>query len=349
MNNTVSASISNFNSVVLPSVTFKVIHAIVTSFTIKLSSILMGYGGGIFYSIITSNPMSLFLSPNQIPICIIGALLVEYTPVKDVLYLHAAQLEPFFDLVDAISRGGALAKNINRFRNMEYNGLIGRDSMAGQLIVGVISITAGGLSYRWILCNQTMQIGSWIFNVMVLCTVLIIAIFEIQECLPSSAWFGVKTILQSCGIELNQITMDELIFGSICFMWFGMLIRPQLSSIQLKKPLTQLQSSNNSVMDKKLVESKDEKESKTVDMNIQQSIGSEKVLDQPITPISNKPLEIIKPNRRSGRLSLGNTPLKRSEQSAKEEDLLHHPEPSPQLRRSSRQRASRRLSQTLSF
>ncbi|KAI8854626.1 hypothetical protein BC829DRAFT_379301 [Chytridium lagenaria] len=129
------------------------------------STLLIGMGGGTIAAIISGKPVGWLLYNDYLPTYILGYLLVNQDPT-DAIYTLLNTLQPLtdliFDLVDSIVRGFALAWSIDQFRNSDAPNA--QTSFVGQFVIGVITITGGGITWKWLKGGAFMYPG-WDFSV----------------------------------------------------------------------------------------------------------------------------------------------------------------------------------------
>ncbi|KAJ3332628.1 hypothetical protein HDU76_013583 [Blyttiomyces sp. JEL0837] len=171
-------------------------HAFTRGLIIHLVTAL---GGGTTAAIITGRPVPWLLSNDLLPIYILGYFTMTLFPM-DLLFVISRSISPVseltFDLVDAIIRAYSMASTIDHFKST--NGTVAsyiKSTSSGlnpstliwpQLVVGVVSVTMGGIYWKWFLAGvvpgvvnesstavnsyPAFQYPGWDFNVIIVST-----------------------------------------------------------------------------------------------------------------------------------------------------------------------------------
>ncbi|KAJ3116945.1 hypothetical protein HDU96_008345 [Phlyctochytrium bullatum] len=121
-------------------------------------------------SVLTGRPVPWVLSNELLPTYAFGYLLVCQDPT-DLVYTLLTALQPLptflFDLSDAIIRAFTMAAAVEAFRAHPSKGAA--ESFLGHFLVGLISVTGGGITYKW-LKHQAFRYPGWDFSVVALGT-----------------------------------------------------------------------------------------------------------------------------------------------------------------------------------
>ena len=140
----------------IPSTFFTLLHGLQNAYTVQRSSsssttrfkkalgtLVMACGGGILTSLILAHPQNVLFSPVIVPVYCGLSLLLTLAPLDAVVdAVPVTVRDVWFNMVDAASRGYALARFLGVLRGMESS-----CSLVGQVILGIIAITGGGLLY----------------------------------------------------------------------------------------------------------------------------------------------------------------------------------------------------------
>ena len=105
-------------------------------------------GGGLISNVLLGNPQSIFFSPTTIPIYAASAIIFwSSSTVYSLLdSLPTRVRSTYFHVIDALSRGYALVRFLSSLRLLQLSNGSGC-SLVGQVILGTIYLTGGGLSY----------------------------------------------------------------------------------------------------------------------------------------------------------------------------------------------------------
>ncbi|KAJ3156570.1 ADP-ribosylation factor protein 3 [Geranomyces variabilis] len=118
--------------------------------SLSVSHLLVALGGGTIVASLTARPVPILTSNLVLPLYIAGYLLVNYVPG---IYAFLRALGPVWNVafaaLDGSSRTWAMCAGLDAFRAHSGYGHLSKDAIIGQLIVGVLSVTAGGIALKW--------------------------------------------------------------------------------------------------------------------------------------------------------------------------------------------------------
>lgn len=140
------------------------------------SFILVALGGSFVAAVVTARPLPVLLNNSLLPIYTLGFLIVVYFPLTYTLLRSISFVwEPVFLVIDSVCRAWALSYGLDAFRNHGVYGQISRDAVVGQLIVGVLSVSAGGILYKWLLGINRFEWPGWDFSVIIMATTIYVS------------------------------------------------------------------------------------------------------------------------------------------------------------------------------
>ncbi|KAJ3146055.1 hypothetical protein HDU86_000554 [Geranomyces michiganensis] len=115
-----------------------------------LSHLLVALGGGTIVATLTARPVPILTSNLVLPLYTAGYLLVNYVPgVYPLLRKLGVVWGAVFAALDGSSRAWAMCAGLDAFRSHANYGHLSKDAVVGQLVVGVLSVTAGGIALKW--------------------------------------------------------------------------------------------------------------------------------------------------------------------------------------------------------
>ncbi|KND00153.1 uncharacterized protein SPPG_04494 [Spizellomyces punctatus DAOM BR117] len=141
-----------------------------------LRHILVALGGGTLAAILTARPVPILLSNSLLPLYTLGHIAVFYTPfVYTILRAIYFTFEPLWIVTDAFARSWALCYGLDGFRAHPTYGAVAREAIIGQLALGVVSVTAGGIMFKWFTGIKRYHYPGWNFSVVILATTFYVA------------------------------------------------------------------------------------------------------------------------------------------------------------------------------
>ncbi|TPX32161.1 hypothetical protein SmJEL517_g04676 [Synchytrium microbalum] len=115
--------------------------------SVLLSILWISFGGGTIASILLNQIPAWLTIPEFIPIYLAGYVAVYWIPgVYTTLLSVAPVVEMIFDVTDGLIRGYYLTTTIEAFKASSTSA---SESITGQILIGVIAMTFGGLTYNW--------------------------------------------------------------------------------------------------------------------------------------------------------------------------------------------------------
>ncbi|KAJ3276747.1 hypothetical protein HDV01_002800 [Terramyces sp. JEL0728] len=189
------AFVESVNSIV-GSVPFEVAYAVANAYSVQktctpndsllrmiICTICLAFGGGILTHIVLGEPIKLFFNPILLPIYTSCAVLVHYH-IFEFLDLNNEIFDPVFTIVDGFARGAALSRFLLMFRSIQVGPFSGRNSFSGQIVLGYLSITGGGIIFGWLFRNQPYKLR--FFPLILAVTLSSIFILEINDDMPGA-------------------------------------------------------------------------------------------------------------------------------------------------------------------
>ncbi|KAJ3325150.1 hypothetical protein HDV06_004907 [Boothiomyces sp. JEL0866] len=187
--------VESLNSVV-GSIPFEVVYAIANAYSVQktcspkdsllrmiICTISLAFGGGILTHVILGEPIKLFFNPILLPIYTSCAVLVHYY-IYDFLQLNDEIFGPLFTIVDGLARGAALPRFLLIFRSLQAGPFSGRNSFSGQIVLGYLSITGGGILFRWVFRSDPYKLP--FFPLILTVTLLSITVLELTDEIPGA-------------------------------------------------------------------------------------------------------------------------------------------------------------------
>ncbi|KAI8907050.1 hypothetical protein DFJ77DRAFT_188047 [Powellomyces hirtus] len=141
-----------------------------------LSHLLVALGGGTVAAFLTARPLPILTSNLVLPIYVSGYLLINHVCA---IYCVLNAVSPLWDMafagLDGASRAWALCNGLDSFRAHVNYGHLSKDAVVGQFVLGVLSITAGGILFKWFNGIRRWQWPGWDFGVVCVITALYVA------------------------------------------------------------------------------------------------------------------------------------------------------------------------------
>ncbi|KAI8822863.1 uncharacterized protein EV422DRAFT_381522 [Fimicolochytrium jonesii] len=230
-----------------PSWQLPVLHSIVVAYNMRkrftkpehtfiqkiLAHLLVALGGGTLSALLTARPVPLFTSNTLLPLYLTGHLLIHYTPFLFPLLTALSPLwEPLAAIIDAASRTWALTHGLDAFRAHVQYAHLSRDAIVGQFALGVVSVTAGGIIYKW----SASPVGrytwpGWDFGVVCFVTGVYVAYWDSSTLGVGKAaggWVGpwvreyggvVGLPYSVTGAEMRTVCMALMAVGFLAGVW----------------------------------------------------------------------------------------------------------------------------------
>ncbi|KAJ3210956.1 hypothetical protein HDU67_004854 [Dinochytrium kinnereticum] len=226
-----------------------------------LSSLMIGMGGGTLAAIISGQPVPWLLYNEYIPMYVLGYLLVCQDPT-DLIYTVLDALDPLpgfiFNLVDAAIRGFGLCFAIDQFRSS--GSPEASISFVGQLIIGVLTVTGGGTTWKWLKYHdQSFKYPGWDFSMLTACcatyiyatanatTAKLIDEYVATIMIPQSPqhlllryfWDDLMPRIKEIGAMFGVplvLTTEDWKFLMTAFVLVGFLVRPIMNGLFTSAP-----------------------------------------------------------------------------------------------------------------
>ncbi|KAI9090967.1 hypothetical protein DFS34DRAFT_653793 [Phlyctochytrium arcticum] len=127
---------------------------------------LVSLGGSSLAAILTARPIPILLSNTTLPLYILGHVLIWHLPlIYPFLSASSLLIDPLFLFLDGFVRAWALTANLNGFRNHPSYGTHAQATLLGQVLLGIVSLTAGGLMWKWAGGMKRFEYPGWDFTV----------------------------------------------------------------------------------------------------------------------------------------------------------------------------------------
>ncbi|KAJ3262273.1 hypothetical protein HK103_002686 [Boothiomyces macroporosus] len=236
--------VESLNAIV-GSIPFEVAYAFANAYSVQktctandsllrmiVCTICLAFGGGILTHIFLGEPIKLFFNPILLPIYTSCAVLVHFY-MFEFLDLNSEIFDPIFTIVDGLARGAALPRFLLMFRSIQAGPFTGRNSFSGQIVLGYLSITGGGILFKWLFRGQPYQLP--FFTLILSVTLVSIILLELIDDVPGAVHKFLSPLTPF--VDPNVFGFNELKAMNGILLAFGFLykigeeitIRPSLS------------------------------------------------------------------------------------------------------------------------
>ena len=120
-------------------------------------------------AILTARPVPILASNVILPIYLAGYVSVNYIPGTHGLLRRLGPVwDAIFACLDGAARAWSMCAGLDAFRVHPNYGHLSKDAVVGQFIVGVLSVTAGGIALKWSWGIKRWQVWNWDFGIVCL-------------------------------------------------------------------------------------------------------------------------------------------------------------------------------------